>query len=256
MNGQALKERAMRKIAEVMRPHGGHWVGNGFPVRTLFSYGVDSATVSPFLLFDYAGPHVFEPSTAPRGVGQHPHRGFETVTIAYDGEVAHRDSTGKGGVIGPGDVQWMTAASGILHEEYHSPGFTKTGGPFRMVQLWVNLPAKDKMATPGYQPIAAANIPAVDLPDGAGPVRVIAGRLRGARARRTPSRRSTSGMSASTATPTDHRPAGRPQCDARRPGRACDRQRGAGRGRGGDGRSRRVAAACASTPTGIRCCWC
>ena len=102
----------MRKIAEVMRPHGGHWVGNGFPVRTLFSYGGDSATVSPFLLFDYAGPHVFEPSTAPRGVDQHPHRGFETVTIVYDGEVAHRDSTGKGGVIGPGDVQWMTAASG------------------------------------------------------------------------------------------------------------------------------------------------
>ena len=135
----------MRKIAEVMRPHGGHWVGNGFPVRTLFSYGVDSATVSPFLLFDYAGPHVFEPSTAPRGVDQHPHRGFETVTIVYDGDVAHRDSTGKGGVIGPGDVQWMTAASGILHEEFHSPGFTKTGGPFRMVQLWVNLPAKDKM---------------------------------------------------------------------------------------------------------------
>jgi redox-sensitive bicupin YhaK (pirin superfamily) len=95
----------MRKIAEVMRPRGGHWVGNGFPVRTLFSYGVDSATVSPFLLFDYAGPHVFEPSTAPRGVDQHPHRGFETVTIVYDGEVAHRDSTGEGGVIGPGDVQ-------------------------------------------------------------------------------------------------------------------------------------------------------
>jgi len=103
------------KIAEVIRPHGRHWVGNGFPVRTLFSYGGDSAAVSPFLLFDYAGPHVFDPSTAPRGAGQHPHRGFETVTIVYDGEVAHRDSTGKGGVIGPGDVQWMTAASGILH---------------------------------------------------------------------------------------------------------------------------------------------
>jgi len=167
----------MRKIAEVMRPRGGHWVGNGFPVRTLFSYGVDSATVSPFLLFDYAGPHVFEPSTAPRGVDQHPHRGFETVTIVYDGEVAHRDSTGKGGVIGPGDVQWMTAASGILHEEFHSPGFTKTGGPFRMVQLWVNLPAKDKMTTPGYQSIAAADIPAIDLPKDAGRVRVIAGRF-------------------------------------------------------------------------------
>ena len=103
----------MRKISEVMRAHGRHWVGNGFPVRTLFSYGGDSAAVSPFLLFDYAGPHVFEPSTAPRGAGQHPHRGFETVTIVYDGEVAHRDSTGKGGVIGPGDVPWMTAARQI-----------------------------------------------------------------------------------------------------------------------------------------------
>jgi len=154
----------MRKVAEVMRPHGRHWVGNGFPVRTLFSYGGDSAAVTPFLLFDYAGPHVFEPSTAPRGVGQHPHRGFETVTIVYDGEVAHWDSTGKGGVIGPGDVQWMTAASGILHEEFHSPGFTRTGGPFRMVQLWINLPAKD--------------IPAIDLPKNAGRVRVIAGQFR------------------------------------------------------------------------------
>jgi quercetin 2,3-dioxygenase len=168
----------MRKVAEVMRPHGRHWVGNGFPVRTLFSYGGDSVAVSPFLLFDYAGPHVFEPSTAPRGVGQHPHRGFETVTIVYDGEVAHRDSTGKGGIIGPGDVQWMTAAGGILHEEFHSPGFTKTGGPFRMVQLWINLPAKDKMTAPGYQSITTADIPAIDLPENAGRVRVIAGQFR------------------------------------------------------------------------------
>jgi quercetin 2,3-dioxygenase len=167
----------MRKIAEVMRPHDRHWVGNGFPVRTLFSYGGDSAAVSPFLLFDYAGPDVFEPSTTLRGVDQHPHRGFETVTIVYDGEVGHRDSTGKGGVIGPGDVQWMTAASGILHEEFHSPGFTKTGGPFRMVQLWVNLPAKYKVTAPRYQSIAATDIPAIDLPKGAGRVRVIAGRF-------------------------------------------------------------------------------
>ena len=119
--------------------------------------------------------------TQRRGVGQHPHRGFETVTIVYDGEVEHRDSAGNGGIIGPGDVQWMTAAGGILHEEYHSPAFAKTGGPFRMVQLWVNLPAKDKMAPGGYQAILDADIPVVDLPDGAGKARVIAGDLRGAK---------------------------------------------------------------------------
>lgn len=167
----------MKTIAEVMRARGGHWVGDGFPVRTLFSYNGDSASVSPFLLFDYAGPHMFAPAMRPRGVGQHPHRGFETVTIVYDGEVAHRDSAGHGGVIGPGDVQWMTAAGGIVHEEFHSPGFTKTGGPFRMVQLWVNLPAKDKMAPPRYQPILDADIPVVELADGAGRVRVIAGQF-------------------------------------------------------------------------------
>jgi len=141
----------------------GHWVGDGFP------------------LLDYAGPHDFAPTTDRRGVGQHPHRGFETVTIVYDGEVEHRDSAGNGGIIGPGDVQWMTAAGGILHEEYHSPAFAKTGGRFRMVQLWVNLPAKDKMAPGGYQGIVAADIPAVDLPDNAGTARVIAGELLGAK---------------------------------------------------------------------------
>src|SRR6516162_2292902 len=171
----------MRKIAEVMRPHDRHWVGNGFPVRTLFSYGGDSAAVTPFLLFDYAGPHVFEPSAKPRGVGQHPHRGFETVTIVYDGEVAHRDSTGQGGIIGPGDVQWITAASGILHEEFHSPAFAKTGGPFRVVQLWVNLPAKNKMTEPGYQAILNAEIPVVELGKETGHLRVIAGDYRGTR---------------------------------------------------------------------------
>ena len=116
------------------------------------------AHISPFLLLDYAGPHDFAPTSERRGVGQHPHRGFETVTIVYDGEVEHRDSAGNGGVIGPGDVQWMTAAGGIIHEEYHSPGFAKTGGPFRMVQLWVNLPAKDKMAPGGYQGILNADM--------------------------------------------------------------------------------------------------
>ncbi|MBX9847604.1 MAG: pirin family protein [Xanthobacteraceae bacterium] len=156
-----------------------HWVGDGFPVRPVFSQRTLGNRVSPFLLLDYAGPAVFEPSPEPRGVGLHPHKGFETVTIVYDGEVAHRDSTGTGGVIGPGDVQWMTAAAGILHEEFHSPSFSRTGGPFRMVQLWVNLPAKDKSAVPHYQSIQNADIPVVDLPDGMGRVRVIAGVFQG-----------------------------------------------------------------------------
>ncbi|MBN9563136.1 MAG: pirin family protein [Alphaproteobacteria bacterium] len=165
----------MKTILGVYSNPNRHWVGDGFPVRSLFSYDNLGRQISPFLLLDYAGPHLFEPAKTPRGVGQHPHRGFETVTIVYDGEVAHRDSTGQGGVIGPGDVQWMTAGGGILHEEFHSPGFTKTGGPFRMIQLWVNLPAKDKGAAPGYQSIVSADIPSVDLPNGAGKLRVIAG---------------------------------------------------------------------------------
>lgn len=169
----------MKKIAQVMRANSRHWVGDGFPVRSLFFYGDDAQAISPFLLFDYAGPHDFEPADSPRGVGQHPHRGFETVTIVYDGEVSHRDSTGAGGTIGPGDVQWMTAAGGIIHEEFHSQVYTKTGGPFRMVQLWVNLPAKNKMAPPGYQSITKADIPVVDLEQGVGRVRVIAGSFAG-----------------------------------------------------------------------------
>ena len=171
----------MKKIAQVLHAHGGHWVGDGFPVRTLFSYDGDAQALSPFLLFDYAGPHVFAPAMRPRGVGQHPHRGFETVTIVYDGEVSHRDSTGAGGTIGPGDVQWMTAAGGIIHEEFHSPAYTKTGGPFRMVQLWVNLPVKDKLTKPGYQSITNADIPVIDLPNGAGRARIIAGDFSGAK---------------------------------------------------------------------------
>lgn len=169
----------MKKILGVFGERDQHWVGDGFPVRSLFSYNRFGQHISPFLLLDYAGPKWFDPSDHRRGVGEHPHRGFETVTIVYDGEVAHRDSTGEGGVIGPGDVQWMTAASGILHEEFHSPAFSKTGGPFRMVQLWVNLPAKDKMAAPGYQSIRAGDIPTVELPDGAGSMRVIAGEYEG-----------------------------------------------------------------------------
>jgi quercetin 2,3-dioxygenase len=165
----------MRKVLGVYSAPRPHWVGDGFPVRTLFSHQSHGQHVSPFLLLDYAGPAHFEPTTHRRGVGEHPHRGFETVTIVYQGEVEHRDSTGAGGTIGPGDVQWMTAASGILHEEYHSPAFAAKGGRFEMVQLWVNLPGKDKMAKPGYQTLLDEDIPAVGLPGNAGTVRVIAG---------------------------------------------------------------------------------
>lgn len=153
----------------------GHWVGNGFPVRSLFSYTTLGQHLSPFLLLDYAGPHHFQPTEERRGVGEHPHRGFETVTIVYDGEVEHRDSSGGGGIIGPGDVQWMTAGSGILHQEFHSPHYAAIGGAFRMVQLWVNLPAKDKLAPPAYQTLLAADIPTLPLPHDAGTLRVIAG---------------------------------------------------------------------------------
>jgi redox-sensitive bicupin YhaK (pirin superfamily) len=168
-------EQEMKKVVGIHGNPNQHWVGDGFPVRTLFSYDQLGRQVSPFLLLDFGGPAVFEPASKPRGVGQHPHRGFETVTIVYEGEVAHRDSTGQGGTIGPGDVQWMTAGAGILHEEFHSPAYTSSGGPFRMLQLWVNLPARHKMTPPGYHPIQAADIPFVELPDGSGRVRVIAG---------------------------------------------------------------------------------
>ena len=171
----------MKKITSVQTNPNRHWVGDGFPVRSLFSYHTHGAQTSPFLLLDHAGPMQFEPAAKPRGVGEHPHRGFETVTIVYAGEVEHRDSTGAGGKIGPGDVQWMTAASGILHEEFHSHAFTKAGGTLEMVQLWVNLPAKDKMAKPGYQTLLNTEIPSVDLADGAGRVRVIAGEFEGQR---------------------------------------------------------------------------
>lgn len=169
----------MRKILGVYSAPRGHWVGDGFPVRSLFSHASHGDHLSPFLLLDYAGPAEFTPAAEPRGVGTHPHRGFETVTIVYDGEVEHRDSTGRGGIIGPGDVQWMTAAGGILHKEFRSEAFTRKGGRLEMVQLWVNLPAKDKNAEPGYQSLLDADIPAVNLPDGAGKLRVIAGDYRG-----------------------------------------------------------------------------
>ena len=169
----------MKKITSVQTNPNRHWVGDGFPVRSLFSYHTHGAQTSPFLLLDHAGPMRFEPAAKPRGVGEHPHRGFETVTIVYAGEVEHRDSTGAGGKIGPGDVQWMTAASGILHEEFHSHAFTQAGGTLEMVQLWVNLPAKDKMAQPGYQTLLNQDIPSLDLADNAGRVRVIAGEFGG-----------------------------------------------------------------------------
>ena len=168
----------MRKIVGVYSAARPHWVGDGFPVRSLFSYDSHGERLSPFLLLDYAGPAQFGPAARSRGVGEHPHRGFETVTIVYQGEVDHRDSTGAGGQIGPGDVQWMTAASGIIHEEFHSQAFSKKGGAFEMVQLWVNLPAKYKMTTPRYQTLSDRDIPSIQLPEEAGRVRVIAGEFR------------------------------------------------------------------------------
>jgi quercetin 2,3-dioxygenase len=165
----------MKKILGIETNPKGHWVGDGFPVRSLFSYSTHAKELSPFLLLDFAGPAEFAPAAKPRGVGQHPHRGFETVTIVYKGEVSHRDSTGQGGTIGPGDVQWMTAGAGILHEEFHSEAFTRAGGTLQMIQLWVNLPAQHKMTPPRYQAILNAEIPAVALANDAGVLRVIAG---------------------------------------------------------------------------------
>lgn len=169
----------MKKLLFIQSQDSGHWVGDGFPVRSIFTYNDRSAELSPFLLLDYAGPANFPPTSKRRGVGEHPHRGFETVTIVYSGEVEHRDSSGGGGIIGPGDVQWMTAAGGIVHEEFHGPGFAQNGGLFEVIQLWVNLPAKDKMAAPGYQAITSAQIPRIEMQGGAGSVRVIAGDYNG-----------------------------------------------------------------------------
>ncbi|QDU89760.1 Quercetin 2,3-dioxygenase [Pirellulimonas nuda] len=170
----------MKRVKSFVRDVPQHWVGDGFPVRSLFSYAGGNA-YDPFLLLDYAGPHDFEPGQAKRGVGEHPHRGFETVTILYQGELEHRDSSGSHGLIGPGDVQWMTAASGIVHEEFHSRRFATQGGTLEMIQLWVNLPAKGKQTPPKYQDLRDAQFPRVDLPDQAGTARVIAGELLGHR---------------------------------------------------------------------------
>ena len=193
------EQKSAKKLNSIQRNADRHWVGDGFPVRSLFSYPNLGSVLSPFLLLDYAGPTEFPPTDQRLGVGEHPHRGFETVTIVYEGEVEHRDSSGGGGSIGPGDVQWMTAAAGLVHEEFHGRNFAKRGGKFEMVQLWVNLPAKDKMTAPRYQSILNSQIPAVNLPDGQGTVRVIAGEFAGARGPPRPSRPSMFGISASPA---------------------------------------------------------
>lgn len=168
----------MKQVLKIYPAPQKHWVGDGFHVHGMFNYQETHKNLDPFLLMDYASPQHFAPnhSSHHRGVGEHPHRGFETVTIAYQGEVAHKDSAGGGGIIGTGDVQWMTAGSGLMHEEFHSEKFSETGGDFEMVQLWVNLPAKDKMTPPKYQAITNDDIPVVDL-DGQGVARLIAGDL-------------------------------------------------------------------------------
>ena len=174
-------EKSSKKFRGIQRSAGHHWVGDGFPVRTFFAYPNLGSVLSPFLLLDYAGPMEFSPTGERRGVGAHPHRGFETVTIVYQGEVEHRDSSGGGGSIGPGDVQWMTAASGLVHEEFHGRDFARMGGTLEMVQLWVNLPAKDKMGPPRYQGILNKHIPTFNLPGDHATLRVIAGEYAGSK---------------------------------------------------------------------------
>lgn len=167
-----------KKVTGVYGPGSTHWVGDGFPVRNLFPSNGVSEAINPFLMLDYAGPTHFTPTGKPRGVDEHPHRGFETVTIAYQGAVEHRDSAGNSGTIQPGDVQWMTAASGVVHEEKHEREFAKKGGVFEMIQLWVNLPSAHKMSKPRYQGILSERIPVVPL-GGGGYARVIAGEWNG-----------------------------------------------------------------------------
>ena len=158
-----MTQQKYKEIREILGAPPRHWVGNGFHVFPVFHNKAFTKELSPWLMFDYAAPKQFEPSYEKRGVGQHPHRGFETITIAWQGEVEHGDSVGNRDVIGPGDVQWMTAARGIIHEEFHSTDFQQTGGTFEMAQLWLNLPKKDKMKKPRYQPILAKQIPVVPL---------------------------------------------------------------------------------------------
>ncbi len=177
--GKKEQGNSMKKLIAIEKSSGMHWVGDGFPVRSVFGYNDLGRELSPFLLLDYAPPTRFEPTEKRRGVGAHPHRGFETVTVAYQGELEHRDSSGAGGKIGPGDVQWMTAAGGIVHEEFHSRDFARNGGTLQMAQLWVNLPARHKNAKAGYQTLLNAQIPNVPLSEQAGTVRIIAGEYNG-----------------------------------------------------------------------------
>jgi len=194
-------------------PH--HWVGNGFHVSNYFPAETDHMKrMSPFFLLDYQRPELFAPTTRRRGVGSHPHRGFETVTIAYQGRIAHHDSTGAGGVIGPGEVQWMTAGSGVLHNEFHEEGFSRAGGVLHMIQIWVNLPRRHKMSPAAYQPLTAQEIKLATLPDGQGEVRVIAGRYQdvtGPARTFTPAHmldlRLKPGATVRLPTPRDHNPA-------------------------------------------------
>ena len=176
---ETIETVAIKDIVGIYQPGSTHVVGDGFPVRNLFPSNELDREVSPFLMLDYAGPQYFTPTDHPRGVGEHPHRGFETVTIVYEGMVAHRDSAGHAGVIGPGDVQWMTAASGIVHEELHEKEWAKNGGTLHAIQLWVNLPCASKMSAPGYQTILNGDIPVIDLDGGVGQLRVIAGSFLG-----------------------------------------------------------------------------
>ena len=179
MTAVTEKAKQARSIERIVAPPPVHWVGDGFRVHGFLPHGpLDAKRMSPFFLLDYNAKYNFPPSTNLLGVGPHPHRGFETVTIAYRGKVAHHDSRGGGGVIGEGDVQWMTAGSGLLHKEYHEEQFNREGGEFQMVQLWVNLPAKDKMTEPKYQAITNAEMGRFELPDG-GSVEVIAGEYNG-----------------------------------------------------------------------------
>ena len=166
---------------KVYQPGSQHVVGDGFHVRNLFPSNDLDRELSPFIMLDYAGPTFYPATDTPRGVGEHPHRGFETVTIVYQGILAHRDSAGNSGVIGPGDVQWMTAASGIVHEEMHEREWAKRGGTLQAIQLWVNLPKSSKVSAPGYQTIVNDQIPVVQLDGGAGSLRVIAGSVGGAK---------------------------------------------------------------------------
>ena len=169
---------SVKQVELIASPKEPHFVGDGFRVHNFIPSGfrLDMQRMTPFIMLDYASKHYFEPSPQPKGVGVHPHRGFETVTIAYKGKVAHHDSGGGGGVISEGDVQWMTAASGVLHKEYHEENFSKTGGDFQMVQLWVNLPSKDKMSTSKYQALRNASINRYTLENNGGEIEVIAGK--------------------------------------------------------------------------------